>query len=249
MTNEQVRRAVRRAGAQARAAPHAARDGPRGLGPGDHRGGRCSSSRAAWRRRPARRICAWPAASRSTAWPTASCCARKSSTGCGCSRRRATPAARWARPMSHYHHVRNRQEPAPQHGMDAMRGGYLGPQFTPGRHREAPARRRAVFEVLKTPKLIEAVRQGARRGQGARLASRAAWSSARARSAARSILGDARSPAMQKTAQPQGQVPRVVPPVRALGARRGRRRSGSTSTARAHTCCWSPTCSSGIASR
>ena len=43
--------------------------------------------------------------------------------------------------------------------------------------------------------------------------------------------------------EPQDQVPRVVPAVRAGGAARARRTSGSSSTATARTCCWSPTCS------
>ena len=59
---------------------------------------------------------------------------------------------------------------------------------------------------------------------------------------ARSILGDPRSPDDAEAAQPEGQVPRVLPPVRAVGAARGRRATGSSSTATAPTCCWWPTC-------
>ena len=47
---------------------------------------------------------------------------------------------------------------------------------------------------------------------------------------ARSILGDARSPCDAEDAQPARQVPRVVPPVRAVRAARGGRPTGSSST-------------------
>ena len=43
--------------------------------------------------------------------------------------------------------------------------------------------------------------------------------------------------------EPEDQVPRIVPAVRAGGAARARRASGSSSTATARTCCSSPTCS------
>ena len=54
--------------------------------------------------------------------------------------------------------------------------------------------------------------------------SRGAWSSGRGRSAARSIIGDARSHAMQSIDEPEDQVPRVVPPVRAVGPEGARAR-------------------------
>ena len=43
--------------------------------------------------------------------------------------------------------------------------------------------------------------------------------------------------------EPEDQVPRIVPAVRAVGAARARRATGSSSTATARTCCSSPTCS------
>ena len=52
----------------------------------------------------------------------------------------------------------------------------------------------------------------------------------------------ARSPEDAVGDEPEDQVPRVVPPLRAVGARRARRRGGSRSTGPAPTCCWSPPC-------
>ena len=239
MTNEQLRRAVRRAAAQARGAPDAARDGPRGVDPGGHRGGRAQARARHRARRPARRTCASPAAWRSTAWPTASCCARSTSTGCGCSRPRATPAARSARrcvglpPLQGQATQPSRTGPR-RHAAAAT----SGPEFSQRRDRAAgctgPARS---SRRLDDEQLIERCAARPRRGQGARLVPGPhGVRPARARRALdpgrRALADDA------EDAQPQGQVPRVVPAVRALGAARGRRRSGSTSTARARTCCW-----------
>ena len=65
-------------------------------------------------------------------------------------------------------HFRNRKERiAP--GMDAMRGGYLGPQFTQSDIEKRLRGAGAVFEMLEDGALIERVRAGARRRQGARL--------------------------------------------------------------------------------
>ena len=58
--------------------------------------------------------------------------------------------------------------------------------------------------------------------------SRAGWSSARGPSGARSILGDPRSPGDAGDDEPQDQVPRELPPVRAVRAAGARRASGST---------------------
>ncbi len=70
---------------------------------------------------------------------------------------------------------------------------------------------------------------------------RAAWSSARARSAAARIIGDARSPKMQSVMNLKIKFREVVPAVRAGRAAGARRTSGSSSTATAPTCCWSRT--------
>ena len=79
--------------------------------------------------------------------------------------------------------------------------------------------------------------------------SRGAWSSARARSARAPSSAIRARRRMQKTAQPEGQVPRVVPAVRAGGAARGRRATGSSSTAIRPTCCWSPACGRSAGAR
>ncbi len=64
MTNDEVRRALRRTAAQSRNAHHPARDGPRRVDPGGHREGRARAWRATPASSPAARISAWPAASR-----------------------------------------------------------------------------------------------------------------------------------------------------------------------------------------
>ena len=58
------------------------------------------------------------------------------------------PAARWARPMSPT--TCTRQQPRTLGtGMDAMRGGYLGPQFLQQDIEERLRKAGAVFEVLE----------------------------------------------------------------------------------------------------
>ena len=66
---------------------------------------------------------------------------------------------------------------------------------------------------------------------------------------ARSILGDPRRPDTQVADEPEDQVPRVLPALRAGGARRARAPSTSTSTARAPTCCSSHRCEPSAAGR
>ena len=92
-----LRRTVRRARAHARQAADAVPHGRRGLDPGGAGGGGAAADAQPREARPARAICALPAAWRSIASPTARCCATASSTTSGSSRRRAMPAARWAR--------------------------------------------------------------------------------------------------------------------------------------------------------
>ena len=58
---------------------------------------------------------------------------------------------------------------------------------------------------------------------------------------ARSILGDPRSPDDAEDAQPQGQVSRMLPALRARRCCARTSPTGSSSTTTAPTCCWSPT--------
>jgi carbamoyltransferase len=96
------------------------------------------------------------------------------------------------------HHGHARQARTVAAGMDAMRGGYLGPQFTEA---EVQARLRAagaVFEVLPENQLVEESARALAKGDAL------GWFQGRMEFGpralgARSILGDARSPAMQKT--------------------------------------------------
>jgi carbamoyltransferase len=96
------------------------------------------------------------------------------------------------------HHLFNGQERKPAGGLDAMHGSYLGPAFP---QREIEERLRgvgAVFDTLDDPRLIE--ESAAALAQGKALG----WFQGRMEFGpralgARSILGDARSPGMQKT--------------------------------------------------
>ena len=65
----------------------------------------------------------------------------------------------------------------------------------------------------------------------------------------RSILGDRALADDAEDAQPQGQVPRIVPARSRPRCCARMSPTGSSSTTTAPTCCWSPTCSPGTASR
>ena len=83
-------------------------------------------------------------------------------------------------------------------GLDAMRGGYLGPQFTQGEIESRLRRAGAVFEVLDDKRLVEASARALAEGNAL------GWFQGRMEFGpralgARSILGDARSATMQKT--------------------------------------------------
>ena len=85
-----------------------------------------------------------------------------------------------------------------EQGIDAMRGGYLGPQFTQPEIESRLKRAGAVFEVLKDDELIDQCAQSLADGKAV------GWFQGRMEFGpralgARSILGDARSPSMQKT--------------------------------------------------
>jgi carbamoyltransferase len=96
------------------------------------------------------------------------------------------------------HHKFRQQPRTVPSGMDAMRGGYLGPQFTQSEIEARLRRAGAVFEVLEEPKLIEECARSLADGKAL------GWFQGRMEFGpralgARSILGDARSPSMQKT--------------------------------------------------
>ena len=125
-----------------------------------------------------------------------------------------------------------------------MQGSYLGPAFAQADIESAPRRRRArSSRRLRRRRAARAHR--ATRSPPARpsAGSRAGWSSGRARSAPARSSAIRAIPQMQTHAEPQDQVPRELPPVRALGAARGRRRLVRARRATAPTCCSSPTCS------
>ena len=143
--------------------------------------------------------------------------------------------------LAAYHHLRepaaHARRPARRHARRLSRAGVHA-----RRDRAAAGRgRRAFHDARATTTLIE--QHARRRWPTARRSagSRDAWSSARARSARRSILGDPRSPTMQKTLN-------LKVKYRESRSARSRRRccartspTGSSSTATAPTCCWSPT--------
>jgi len=83
-------------------------------------------------------------------------------------------------------------------GLDAMRGGYLGPDFTLAEIQERLSGAGAVFETLDDAGLLAACTQALAEGKAV------GWFQGRMEFGpralgARSILGDARSPSMQKT--------------------------------------------------
>jgi carbamoyltransferase len=96
------------------------------------------------------------------------------------------------------HYLHSTQQRTVNGGLDAMRGGYLGPQFTQQEIEERLRNAGAVFEVLDETQLLEA--SAAALAEGKALG----WFQGRMEFGpralgARSILGDARSPSMQKT--------------------------------------------------
>ena len=130
---------------------------------------------------------------------------------------------------------------------DRMKGAYLGPSFSQA---ECESRLRASgarFTVLRGRCADCRVRTRARRRQGSRLVPGA--HGVRTAGARRTLDPRRRTLADDAVgAQPQGQVPRVVPSVRTVGAARATSPTGSSSTTTAPTCCSSPT-SSNVGAR
>jgi carbamoyltransferase len=96
------------------------------------------------------------------------------------------------------HHLYRGQERTVAGGLDAMSGGYLGPQFSTVEIERRLRKAGAVFEVLQDHELVEKCAAALADGNAL------GWFQGRMEFGpralgARSILGDARSPSMQKT--------------------------------------------------
>ena len=178
----------------------------------------CSSWRGRARSETGERTCAWRAELPSTAWRTEGCCARDSSTDLdsACRRRRRRRAWRGARCVSL---IRDgRQGGGVDGDDDARRLSWAGvPQ---GEMRTAARRARARFEVLSDEEMIDAVREALADGKAV------GWhpgaNGVRAACARRPL--DPRRCSFAdhaEAAEPQGEVSRVLPAVRAFGAAGG----------------------------
>jgi carbamoyltransferase len=96
------------------------------------------------------------------------------------------------------HHLHKGVERSPAAGLDAMQGGYLGPEFSLEDIQRRLTKAGAVFETLDDDGLVRAGAQALADGKAL------GWFQGRMEFGpralgARSILGDARSPSMQKT--------------------------------------------------
>jgi carbamoyltransferase len=96
------------------------------------------------------------------------------------------------------YHLFNRKPRTVSPGLDAMRGGYLGPDFPLQEVQQQLIKAGAVFETLDDDALVAACAQALAEGKAV------GWFQGRMEFGpralgGRSILGDARSPAMQKT--------------------------------------------------
>jgi carbamoyltransferase len=96
------------------------------------------------------------------------------------------------------YHLHGRHDRTPPVSGDAMRGGYLGPEYSNSEIIERLVKAGAIFEVLDQDTLIEAAARSLADGKAL------GWHQGRMEFGpralgARSILGDPRSPAMQRT--------------------------------------------------
>ena len=96
------------------------------------------------------------------------------------------------------HHLHKGVERTVQPGLDAMQGGYLGPEFSLAQIQDRLAKCGAVFDTLDDEQLLEACARDLAEGKAL------GWFQGRMEFGpralgGRSILGDARSPSMQKT--------------------------------------------------
>ena len=208
----------------ARVADHAARDGPRGVDPGGDRGGRCCAWRATSHAKTGmNEPRAWPAASRSTAWPTAGCCARGRSTTSGSSRRPATPAARSARRCSSGTSC-STSRATPTAPRRACRAPTSGPRFADDEIAAFLDAQARPYEPARRP--TSCCADGRRLLADGKVVG---WFQGRMEFGPRALGAPQhpRRPALADDAvddEPQDQVPRVVPAVRAGRAARARRR-------------------------
>ncbi len=242
MTNDAVRRAVRRPAAQARGAADPAPHGPRRLDPGGDRGGRAAAGARARRARPARRTSAWPAAWRSTASPTARCCATAASRSIWIQPAAGDAGGALGAALAAYHlHAGKPRGSTRQRRRHARR--LPRPELRAGRRSSGGwSAAGARFETrADEADMIERTAADAGRGQGGRLVP--GPHGVRAARARRPL--DPRRPALAddaEDAQPQGQVPRESSgPSRPSVLREDVGRLVRARRATAPTCCWSPT--------
>ena len=215
MTVAEVRPALRRPAAQAGVAADAARDGPRRVDPGGDRGDHAAHGAPRPRADRHARTCAWPAASRSTASANGRSCARARSRTSGSSRRPATPAARSARRCSSGTSCSdNRAQPRrPTTRSTARCSGRASRDdeiraFLDARRRRLPALRRRGRAAATTVAELLAEREGRRLvpgPHGVRAARARRPQHPRRRAQPEDAVDD----------EPQDQVPRVVPALRA----------------------------------
>ncbi len=121
-----------------------------------------------------------------------------------------------------------------------MRGSYLGPRSTPDDIRACLDGAGALYETLDDEDAAATRRPSCLADEHV-----VGWFQGRMEFGpralgGRSIIGDPRSPKMQSVDEPEDQVPRVVPAVRARRAGRAVSATTSSSTGPAPTCCWSP---------
>ena len=168
--------------------------------------------------------CAWPAAWRSTASPTARCCARASSRSIWIQPAAGDAGGALGAALAAYHHVRSASRAAPTARARRHAGRLSRARASPGRRsRAASTAAGAQFATLDDDDLIDAHGAGAGRRQGGRLVPGPHGVRA-ARARRRSILGDPRSPSMQKMLNLKVKYRESFRPFAPVGAARGRRR-------------------------
>ena len=144
--------------------------------------------------------------------------------------------------LAAYHRSTDAAARADERSATPCSGSYLGPAFTQREIEQRPDSRRArVSSCSSDDELIDATARALADGKAV------GWFQGRMEFGpralgARSIIGDPRSPTMQRSLNLQGQISRELSSVRAGGAARGRRRLVRARRATAPTCCWSPTC-------
>src|SRR5262245_24459061 len=154
-------------------------------------------------------------------------CAMAGSKASGFSR----PVARSGPRLLVYHIHEDRQRVLPN-SIDGMQGSYLGPRFEQADAENRLAAMGARFSTLPRDEMLDTTAKALANGDAV------GWFQDRMEFGpralgTRSILGDPRSPTMQKTPQSQGD----PSPPRCFAKRR---RIGSIWKWIARTCCWSP---------